>query len=116
MTIWRIINGVTAVREDAAPIAVASHAPLSVFSPRGARNTFIEFMLPSGHRAAEASVELYSMKGALVKKLLIRVAGAVNHVSWDNRDASGSLVPQGMYVVRVVSGAVNLSTQCAIMR
>ena len=115
MTQRTIINDATAVLGSAQP-ATPEYARLTASSLKGQNSTYIEFMLPSGHQAREASIDIVDLKGALVRRLPLRVLGAVNHLAWDERDAAGGLVKGGMYIVRLVSGTANLTAELPIVR
>jgi len=78
--------------------------------------TFIEFKLPGSHFGREAEIAIYNVKGALVRGYSQKVLGILNHLSWDNRDSSGSHAGAGTYVVRLSSGGVRLSANFTILR
>jgi hypothetical protein len=114
MNIRRIINGVTSVAEHPLSAEGRSSASLAVSPLPGHAVTFIEYRLPPSHIGQEASIAIYSLTGALLRNESLKVVGALNHFSWDNKDRAGSAAPAGTYIVRVKAGAVSLSTQFAI--
>jgi hypothetical protein len=115
MDIRKFINGqASAVREPLHQTG-ASATRLTVSPLRGQNSTFIEFLLPDAHLGSEASIEIFNARGALVRRIVQRVLGALNHCSWDNRDSGGVMVSAGMYIVRLVAGDVNLAAKASIV-
>jgi hypothetical protein len=116
MTVRYVINGVVAVKERPSAQAINSGAFVSATQIKGHNSTFIEFALPESHTGKIASVEIYNLKGTLVTKLSHRVGGVLNHLSWNETNASGSHVGIGAYVVRLVSEGVDVSSKFSIAR
>jgi len=82
----------------------------------GHNSTFIEFKLPQEHTGNNAAIEIYDVRGTLVRKFSHKVSGVLNHFSWDEKDVQGSPVSNGTYVVRLNAGSIQASTPCSIMR
>jgi hypothetical protein len=114
MDIRRIVNGATSIA--AHPLSKEGRAPssLAVSQIPGHGVTFIEYRLPAQHIGQEASVAIYSLRGALVRKESHKVLGSLNHFSWDNKDRAGHAVPAGKYIIRVKSGTLSLSEHCTV--
>ncbi|HEX7511524.1 MAG TPA: twin-arginine translocation signal domain-containing protein [Chitinivibrionales bacterium] len=118
MDIRKIINGnsTTSIRPIGNGGRAAHGADIIAHQIQGHNSTFIEFTLPNEHVGKDASIEIYDISGALIQRFTRNVQGIRNHFSWDEKDARGSLVSKGRYVVRLVSGAMQASTHCVIMR
>jgi hypothetical protein len=116
MEIRRIINDLVMVENHPDLGGAAAGANIIASPIKGHRGTFIEFRLPHDHAGHDAQIELYDIKGALVHRHSQKVLGALNHFSWDNKDASGKLVSLGTYVVHLTSGKIHLSTKLLTMR
>ena len=118
MDIRKIINGnfTTSVRPLAGGNDTRHGADIIAHQIQGHNSTFIEFSLPSEHVGKDASIEIYDMAGALIQRFIRNVQGIRNHFSWDEKDVRGSLVAKGRYVVRMVSGMVNASSEFSIIR
>jgi hypothetical protein len=114
MEIKRLIND-SVIIEKAQPAILGSNAHLSAIPIKGRNGTFIEFKLPKVHIGNEAVIEIYDFKGAVVRKLSQKVLGVLNHLSWDNRDASGAPIGAGPYIVRLIAGSVRLSAAITVM-
>ena len=116
MTIRRIINGtVVAVKEQGRP-GVNAGTFVSASQLKGHGSTFIEFALPASHAGSTASIEIYNLKGTQVTTLTHRVGGVLNHLSWNETNASGSHVGNGAYIARLVSEGVDVSSKFSIAR
>jgi hypothetical protein len=114
MEIRRILNDIV-IAERPQASGAKSGAAISASPIKGHNSTFIEFKLPhrSGH---EAQLTIYDMKGALVFRHSQKASGALNHFSWDNKDASGKQVGFGNYIVGLTSGSVRLSARFVTTR
>ncbi len=115
MTIWRIINGTLAVKERQSLQARNISSFVTASQIKG-HSTFIEFGLPESHVGNSASIEIYDLKGKLVNRFSQKVSGVLNHLSWNETDASGSHVGMGAYIVRLISGGVDVSSKFSIAR
>ena len=116
MEVRRIINGVTSIAGHPQVSEAKSSTSLVVSPLRGHGVTFIEYRLPSRHLGQDASISIYAIHGALIRKETKSVLGAINHYTWDNRDRAGRSAPAGKYIVKVKSGAVSLLKHFAIAR
>jgi hypothetical protein len=116
MTVLRIINGTlpTPVIEGQSALG-AGQGEFVHASPISSHSTFIEFALPESHAGKEAAIEIYDIKGRQVTRFSQKVLGVLNHMSWNENNASGSHVGPGTYVVRLISGSVNVSSRFSIV-
>jgi hypothetical protein len=117
MDIRRIINGITSIGSRASEAYGAAEttgritaSPLTV---KNTGTTFIEFTLPAENKGKEAIIGIFTLDGALVKRLNLRVLGSNNHFSWDNRSAAGRAV-KGAFVMRLECGKTRLVTHFTI--
>jgi hypothetical protein len=64
--------------------------------------TAVEFLVPE---VAQVRLRIFDVKGHLVRTLTDRIYGAGRwSVEWDRRDATGHMVPGGVYLYRMESG------------
>ena len=111
MDVRRVINGVTSIGAQTISEKPTENPFCITASPLlGNGSTFIEFTLPFGDRGSEAIVEIFTISGALVKRLRQPVLGYRNHCSWNNRNTAGAPV-SGPFVVRVTCGKTMLSAR-----
>ncbi len=98
------------MRTGGAPAGIADGAPLSAPGPwlgRAAPNPFtrsteLAFMAPHD---ATVHLGVFDVQGRLLAKLAEGEQDAGRHrVRWAGRDAGGSLVPPGVYYIRLVCG------------
>ena len=115
MEIRHVLNGTTSIAQLPQVSDGSALTDLAASQLRGHAVTFIEYRLPSGHIGKQASISIYSLKGALIRKETKNVLGAINHFSWDNKDRAGRKVTKGTYIVEVKSGKVSLSRQFKIV-
>ena len=99
---WLGADGATSVDDipGIGQVTVAAHP--NPFNPQ----TTIAFDLP---RALEVSLEIYDLKGRLVRTLLSgNPHSAGNHKQvWDGRDADGQATASGVYFYRFTAGDQN---------
>jgi hypothetical protein len=78
----------------------------SPFPNPGAGSQTLAFGLPEGLPAgARAVIDLYDVRGSLVRRLMDRPATPGRYVvAWDGRDGGGRTVASGMYLVRFQAG------------
>jgi len=80
------------------------------FNPK----TNISFSLPL---AQAARINIYNLKGQLVKKLLdAKLPAGTNTISWDGRDDNGKPVSSGIYSYRLQSGGINITRKMMLMK
>jgi hypothetical protein len=117
MDIRRIINGVPVVAVKDRPLAQARSAGpfVTASQVRGHNSTFIEFALPESHAGGTATIEIFDLKGKRIAHLSHRVGGVLNHLSWNETDATGRHAGRGVYIVHLVSGAINISSRFSIV-
>jgi hypothetical protein len=116
MDIRRIINGVpVAVKERPGVLLKSAGAYVTASHLKGHHSTFIEFTLPTSHAGRTAAVEIFDLKGKRITRLSHLVGGVLNHLSWNETDASGRHAGRGAYIVRLVSGAINVSSRFSIL-
>lgn len=116
MEVRRIINDIVMVENHPDLGGAAAGANIIASPIKGHRGTFIEFRLPHDLAGHDAQIDLYDIKGALVRRHSQKVLGALNHFSWDNTDDSGKQVSLGAYIVRLTSGRIHLSTKFVTLR
>ncbi|HEX2957056.1 MAG TPA: twin-arginine translocation signal domain-containing protein [Chitinispirillaceae bacterium] len=118
MDIRQIINGQvigTVIKNNRT--ALGGYSPnIGVHKIKGQNVTLIHYSLPDVKIGSEAKLDIFDLRGSLVRSLSGFIAGAVNNVSWDEKDTLGKLVNNGTYILRLSSGKVNLSEQFTIIR
>jgi len=63
------------------------------------------------------SLDLFNMKGQLVRSLVRRALPAGSHaVVWDGRDASGSTLPSGPYIFKLKAGGFEQSRRMELIK
>jgi hypothetical protein len=73
----------------------------------------IRFQAP---REALPAFEVYSMSGALIKKLGVREIPASGIITWDGLDQRGARVHSGTYVLRLHGGGKSIAKKIQIIR
>lgn len=75
---------------------------------------FLGYWLP---KAGEATLRVYNTAGQLVREVDSGQKNAGTHsLTWDGKNASGHKVPNGIYLVRLVSGNVAATQKVTILR
>ena len=99
-TSWNFILTAVKIDDGAIPreFSLTQNYP-NPFNP----STTVRFDLP---REATVAVEIYNILGARVRTLLKgeRFGAGSHAMTWDGRDESGSIVPSGVYLYRMVAG------------
>jgi hypothetical protein len=111
-----IINATTYIGIPGAGQGRNISAHVTATHIRGHNSTFIQYVLPQDHAGKEINFEIYNTKGDLVRKLSKEAMGTISNFSWDETDASNRVVKSGIYLVRLIAGSTQMSTQLAIMR
>ncbi|MBN1578763.1 MAG: DUF362 domain-containing protein [Chitinispirillaceae bacterium] len=118
MNLRRIVNGeIVAIgnpRPDAASKRWRNDSRITVSRLKAQGIAFVEYSLPQSFIGSQAAMEIRDLKSAIVHEAKQRVAGTVNHFSWDERSTGGRKVPAGLYVVRVIAGKIRLSGKLII--
>ncbi len=116
MDIRKLINVTTEVNmpNSGKGTPVSSH--ISATHLNGHASTFVQYALPASHIGQNISFEIYDVKGNIVRKLTDKALGIVSHFSWDEKDVSNNLVHAGNYVIRLIAGSTQMSSQFAIVR
>jgi hypothetical protein len=109
--IRRILNDLVMVENHPDIGGAAAGANIFASPIKAHSGTFIEFKLPHNHAGRDAQLDLYDIKGALVRRHSQKVLGVLNQFSWDNKDDSGRQVSLGAYIVRLTSGNIRLSSR-----
>jgi len=118
--VWKYQSGTTSVddrrnRTGPKEFALEQNYP-NPFSARGiSKNpeTVIYYYLPSSQ---PVKLEIYSVLGELVTTLVDEKKPAGEHgMRWNARNASGTLVPAGIYFYRLRLGAKNILTRKMIL-
>ena len=92
-----------------APFALGQNYP-NPFNP----STSISFRLPSASRAV---VEIFDVRGALVRVLVDKTMRAGSHiVEWNGRDEGGSVVGSGVYFYRLTADGHSTSKKMVILK
>jgi flagellar hook assembly protein FlgD len=66
-------------------------------------STTIRFSIPT---AEQTTLQIYDLRGALVKTLVLGMLAAGRHqIVWDGRNANGQPVASGMYLYRIQAGS-----------
>ena len=98
--------------EAPSPTAFALHS--SRPNPAGVDGTVIAFDLPI---ATRVSLELFDVLGRRVASIAKGTYPAGYHTAtWDLRDASGSAVPPGVYVYRLIAGEFHERRKLSVLR
>ncbi len=110
----RIVGAVAAGVEPAAAPLAAEFALLAArpnpFNP----STTLTFRLPEGSRATLA---IYDVTGALVRRLVDGELGAGEHVAyWDGRSDRGQAVGSGVYVARLEAAGHELTQKLQLLK
>jgi len=75
---------------------------------------FLGYWLP---KAGEATLRVYNTAGQLVRDVDSGQRNAGTHsLTWDGKNAFGHKVPNGIYLVRLVSGSVSATQKVTILR
>jgi sugar lactone lactonase YvrE len=102
------------VEDDRAPVAAAALRALRAW-PNPARDATRVWL--SLARAADTRVNVLDLAGRLVRTLVDgRVAAGDREFDWDGRDASGSAVAPGFYVVSARAGGEVHTTSVVVLR
>ena len=89
---------------------------MNIHQIRGQHSTIIHYSLPGSKTGSKVKLDIFDLKGSLLRSLSGFNAGTINNVSWDEKDSSGKLVNNGTYILRLTSGNVNLSERFTIIR
>ncbi|NLL14847.1 MAG: T9SS type A sorting domain-containing protein, partial [Fibrobacter sp.] len=89
---------------------------LNIHQIRGQHSTIIHYSLPGSKTGSKVKLDIFDLKGSLLRSLSGFVAGTVNNVSWDEKDSAGKLVNNGTYILRLTSANINLSERFTIIR
>jgi hypothetical protein len=111
-----ILNATTYIAIPGAGQGRSISAHVTATHIKGHNSTFIQYALPQDHVGKEINFEIYNTKGVLVRKVPKEAMGTISNFSWDETDASNKVVRSGVYIVRLVAGSMQMSTQLAIMR
>jgi flagellar hook assembly protein FlgD len=78
-------------------------------------STIIGYSVPG---SGDVRLEVYDMSGRLVKRLEDSESPEAGEYSieWDGRDASGSLVPDGVYLYRLTTSDGSLVRSLVLLR
>lgn len=112
-----IING-QVIAVDRGPLSGKSvkNGSLTVH-PNPARSyALLDLMTPAGFKGKKVSLEIFNMRGKLVRKIDRPVQGIKNRIVWDGKDARNRTVTSGRYVVKARLGAKVLSAAITVMQ
>ncbi len=82
-------------------------------NPFGSSGTQLRLRLP---RAGEATLEVFDVRGRRVREIRQRFGEGVNRLEFDGRDAHGSELPSGVYLVRLKYGGESMSRKIIMQR
>ncbi len=103
--------------EPVATEPVAEAVPLALVAapnPLGRSGTRLSFTIPA---AREASVEVFDVRGRRVRSLRAGPLPAGAHtVMWDGRDATGRMLPSGVYLVHLRTETEHTTRRVTIVR
>lgn len=110
----KIISGFSTAVEDAGLPPVPELALYPNFPNPFNPETTLRFALP---KAAEVRLDIYNVKGQLVKTLAEGQMEAGNRqLVWNGKDANGMEVGSGIYLCRLVSGNLSRSVKLALVK
>ena len=79
-------------------------------------STTIRYSIPDGP-GLDTKIEVYNLRGALVKVLVDKVRGPGEYeVVWNGKDSSGREVPSGVYFYRLRAGGETLVKKMVVLR
>jgi hypothetical protein len=119
MTIYSMVNGKIVsgpatsalshenAARNAAYIGISAHQ-LDRFG-----SIAIEFKVPESQIGKDASIEIFNLKGMLVKTFHEPVLGIVNHFSWDGKHGGG-VISKGRYALRLACGSLRQASNFSI--
>jgi hypothetical protein len=86
-------------------------------SPNPAR-AFVraDVTVPAGYRKKSARLEIFDMRGRLVRKISVPVLGARNRAVWNGTDARGRRVTPGKYIIKADLGWRVLTQKVTIIK
>jgi len=77
-------------------------------------STIIPFKLK---QAGFVSLEIYNLKGQIVRALVSRTLQAGSHaVVWDGRDAKGGAAPSGSYIYKITTSGFEQSKRMEFIK
>ncbi len=109
------VMAVTAVGDTPSPVAVRLQPNVpNPFNP----STRISFELPADRDGPVAvSLQVFDLKGRLVRTLVDRTLTADNHaVIWNGRDRRGQAVPAGVYFYQLDAGGQSLTRSMTLVK
>lgn len=118
MDIRKIINGekIGVGVKDKNTLFHTFSSKVSIHKIRGQNITLIHYSLPDAKMGSKVKLEIFDLKGSILRSFSGFNAGAMNNVSWDEKDSAGKLVNNGTYLLRLTSGNINLSERFTIIR
>ncbi len=118
MDIRKIINGVklnVGLKDSKTPFQVFSPR-LNIYQIKGHNSTIIHYSLPDSKTGSKVKLEIFDLKGCLLRTISGFISGAINNVSWDEKDSAGKLVDNGTYILRLTSANISTSERFTIIR
>jgi hypothetical protein len=79
-------------------------------------HAFVDIITPEDFSGDKARVEIYNIRGKLVKRIDHAVPGIRSRVIWDGRDAGNRLVSNGKYIVKAFVGTRTLQTYFTVVK
>jgi len=115
--LWKMPDGFQGGGPQSAGLAARSGIQPYLAPPRPNPSTgevYLGYWLP---KAGEATLRVYNTAGQLVRGVDSGQKNAGTHsLVWDGKNATGHTVPNGIYLVRLVSGSVSATQKVTILR
>jgi flagellar hook assembly protein FlgD len=95
------------------PVRYTLRSTPNPFNP----STRVEFTIPDGAGLVPVALRVYDVSGRVLRTLVEGTRGpGWHHVEWDGRDASGSAVSAGIYLLRIEAGAWSEVEKVALVK
>lgn len=80
-------------------------------------STTIRFAVPEGVASRSVRIDIYNIRGALVRTILDRELPAGFHsVEWDGSDSRGRMLPSGVYFCRLLSEQTSVTRKMILLK
>ncbi|NUO84093.1 right-handed parallel beta-helix repeat-containing protein, partial [candidate division KSB1 bacterium] len=114
--LWSVQVGVTSVETEEAALPTSFKLEQAYPNPfhAGAGMSTITLQLP---RTSEVHLQVYDLLGRQVRTLLAaKKSAGVHRLAWNGKDDAGRLLPNGVYVVKLIAGAFHATQKIMLMR
>ncbi|MGD9201919.1 MAG: T9SS type A sorting domain-containing protein, partial [Chitinispirillia bacterium] len=116
MDVRRIINGqgiTTAVKNQVGRVQHGNMLKAVQLNKQPV--CYIEFSVPESDIQNCADIEIVNVSGAVVRTFNTLIQGVVNNISWDQKAGNGRYVSKGLYIVRLKTPSLNVTTKFNIV-